>query len=92
MAMHYHKFDRSAFFKVLRRKGSFVSHPATDYSCILIDHKEHIVSTYVLGNHRSQVSFCGDFDAGGRCGRVVHAGSGVLGKIFEIAATFQLFL
>lgn len=49
--MHYHKFDRSAFFNVLRRKGSFVRHPITDYSCVLIDHKEHIVFIYVLGNH-----------------------------------------
>ena len=61
MARHYHKFDRSACFKELRRKGSFVRHPNTDYSCILIHHKEHIVSIYVLGNHLLQVSFCEDF-------------------------------
>lgn len=60
--MHYHKFDRSASFKVLRRKDPFVRLPTPDYSCILIDHKERIVSMYVLGNHLAQVSFCEHFD------------------------------
>ena len=81
MSMHYHKFDRSAFFNVLRRKGSFVRHPITDYSCVLIDHKEHIVSIYVLGNHLLQVSFCEDLEA--VCGSLVHARGSVLGEIWN---------
>lgn len=79
--MHYLKFDRSAFFKVLRRKGSFVRHPTTDCSCILIDHKERIVSVYVLGNHLLQVSFCEGFDAAR--GSLVRARSSVLGEIWN---------
>lgn len=78
MAIHYHEFDRSAFFKILRRKGLFVRCPTADYSCILSDHKAHIVSVYVLGDHLLQVSFCEDFDD--VCGSLVHARNSVLGE------------
>lgn len=64
---------------MLRRKSPFVRHPTADYSCILIDHKEHIVFVYVLGNHLLQVSFCKAFDA--VCGNLVHARNSVLGEI-----------
>lgn len=68
-------------FKVLRRKGSFVRRPATDYSCVLIDHKEHIVSIYAVGNHLLQASFCKDFDA--VRWSLVHGRNRVLGDIWN---------
>lgn len=68
-------------FKVLRRKGSFVRRPTTDYSCVLIDHKEHIVSIYAVGNHLLQASFCKDFDA--VRWSLVHGRNRVLGDIWN---------
>lgn len=54
-----------------------------------MDHKAHIVSIYVLGNHLLQVSLCEKFDA--VCGSLVHTGDSISNETeLEVAMSKSL--